>query len=252
VEKQRQFFDHFLRATDTVVPAWPQVLLEVRERANVGEFRAEREYPLARTEFRSLYLDAATSALVDSPVAAASESRYEPLSADGRAVFDYVFAQDTEITGHAKLRLWVEAAGSNDMDLFVALQKLDRSGEYVGFVFYAMLENGPAALGWLRVSHRELDPQRSTPEQPVHTHLRELPLAPGERVPVDIEIWPSATLFRAGERLRVVVQGQDVMREGLPRAPFARHENLRNAGTHILHTGGSCDSHLLIPVIPPR
>jgi uncharacterized protein len=36
-------------------------------------------------------------------------------------------------------------------------------------------------------------------------------------VPVDIEIWPSSTMFRAGETLRVVVQGHDVNRyeEGL-------------------------------------
>ena len=105
------------------------------------------------------------------------------------------------------------------------------------FVFYAMLENGPVALGWLRVSHRELDPTRSTPEQPVHTHTREQLLKPGERVPVDIEIWPSSTLFRVGERLRVVIQGQDVYDEGLPNAPFARHEKTRNRGTHVIHTG---------------
>jgi hypothetical protein len=250
IEKQRQFFDHFLRSPGTVVPAWPTVLVEVRERANVGEMRAEREYPLARTQFRKLYLDAAKGALTDAPAPAASEVRYAPMSDDGRAVFDYVFAEETEITGHAKLRLWVEAVGASDMDLFVALQKLDRDGHYVGFVFYATLENGAAALGWLRVSHRETDPVRSRPEQPFHTHEQELPLRAGERVPVEIEIWPSSTLFRAGERLRVVVQGQDVMREGLPGAPFARHENLRNQGTHVIHTGGQYDSHLLVPIIP--
>ena len=136
------------------------------------------------------------------------------------------------------------------MDLFVAIQKLDETGAIVPFVFYAMLENGPVALGWLRVSHRELDPERSTPQQPFHTHAREQLLKAGERVPVEIEIWPSSTLFRAGETLRVVVQGQDIPREGLPNAPFARHENTRNRGTHVIHTGGATDSHLLMPVIP--
>ena len=249
VEKQRQFFDHFLKQASVAVPAWPKVLIEVRERANVGTFRGEREWPLARTEFRKLYLDAEQGALLDAPVFAASEARYDPLAEDGRAVFDYVFAADTELTGHMKLHLWVEAVGANDMDLFVGLQKLDRRGEVVPFVFYALLENGPVALGWLRASHRELDSRRSTPEQPVHTHTREQLLAPGVRVPVEIEIWPSSTLFRAGERLRVVVQGQDVMREGLPNAPFARHEDTRNRGTHVVHTGAAFDSYLLVPVI---
>ena len=172
---------------------------------------------------------------------------YDPQAEDGRAVFDYVFPVDTELTGHMSLHLWVEAIGADDMDLFVGVQKFDRRGEIVPFVFYALLENGPVALGWLRVSHRELDSQRSTPEQPVHPHTREQLLTPGERVAVDVEIWPSSTLFRAGERLRLVVQGQDVMREGLPNAPFARHENTRNRGTHVIHTGGDFDSFLLVP-----
>jgi uncharacterized protein len=249
VEKQRQFFDHFLKQPGIFVPAWPNVIIEVRERANVGTFRPEREWPIARTQFQKLYLDAGQGALLDAPVLLASDVRYDPRAPEGRAVFDYVFAADTELSGHMKLHLWVEAVGANDMDLFVGIQKLDRHGEIVPFVFYALLENGPVALGWLRASHRDLDPVRSTPEQPVHTHTREQPLAPGERVPVEIEIWPSSTLFRAGERLRLVVQGQDVMREGLPNAPFARHEDTRNQGTHVIHAGGEFDSYLLVPVI---
>jgi uncharacterized protein len=250
VDKQRQFFDHFLKQPGVSVPAWPKVLIEVRERVNVGEFRAEAAWPIARTEFRKLYLDAEQGALLDAPALPEAQVRYEPQAADGRAVFDYVFGSDTELSGHMKLRLWVEAIGANDMDLFVGIQKLDAQGEIVPFVFYALLENGPVALGWLRASHRDLDPQRSRPEQPVHTHARELPLQPGERVPAEIEIWPSSTLFRAGERLRLVVQGQDIVREGLPNAPFARHEDTRNRGTHVIHTGGAFDSFLLVPVIP--
>jgi uncharacterized protein len=249
IEKQRAFFDHFLKQRGTVVPAWPKVLIEVRERANVGAMRAEREWPLARTDFRKLYLNGPDKKLAGDPLPAATETRYDSQSAEGRAVFDHEFTTDTELTGHMKLRLWVEAVGSDDMDLFVAVQKFDRDGSYVPFVFYAMLETGPVALGWLRVSHRELDEKRSRPEQPVHPHTREQRLKPGERVPVDIEIWPSSTLFRAGQKLRVVVQGKDIEDKGLPNAPFARHENTRNKGTHVIHSGGQYDSYLLVPVV---
>lgn len=250
VERQRAFFDHFLKAPGTSVPAWPKVLLEVRERVNVGEMRAEKEWPLARTQYRKLYLDASEGALRDTPVPTESDVRYDATSATGRATFDHTFKVETELTGHMKLKLTVSALSAEDMDLFVAIQKLDETGTIVPFVFYAMLENGPAALGWLRVSHRELDPERSTPQQPFHTHAREQLLKAGERVPVEIEIWASSTLFRAGETLRVVVQGHDIPREGLPNAPFARHENTRNRGTHVIYSGGATDSHLLMPVIP--
>jgi predicted acyl esterase len=48
----------------------------------------------------------------------------------------------------------------------------------------------------------------------------------------------------------VVVKGGDIYTEAPPGLPFARHEDTRNEGTHIIHTGGRYDSHLLAPVIP--
>jgi predicted acyl esterase len=248
--RQRQFFDHFLQQESTIVPAWPKVRIEVRERANVGVVRDEKEWPLTRTVYQPLYLDARSGTLHDDPRAHEAVAQYDPSSEDGRATFDYEFTRATELTGHMKLRLWVEAVAADDMDLFVAIQKLDRAGQLVPFVFYALLENGPVALGWLRVSHRELDEARSRPEQPFHPHTREWPLHAGERVPVEIEIWPSATRFQTGERLRVLVQGRDTEIHGLPNSPFLGHEPTRNRGAHRIYTGGSFDSHLLVPVIP--
>jgi hypothetical protein len=225
------------------------VLIEVRVAANVGDMRTEPEWPLRDAILRRLYLDAADARLHDTAPQAASEVSYDPNAAQGRAVFDYRFLETTELTGHMKLRLWVQALDADDMDLFVGIEKQDAQGRTVPFVFYAMNENGPAALGWLRVSHRTLDPVRSRPEQPFHSHLEERRLAPGECVAVDIEIWPTSILFRAGESLRLVVQGRDIPADGVPNAPIARHEPTRNRGRHVLHTGGSRESYLLVPVI---
>jgi uncharacterized protein len=246
--RQLAFFDHFLRDRPTAVEAWPRVRVEVRERHGVAEERAENEWPLARTEHRALHLDASTGTLADEP-AGEGTARYD--AREGRLAFDYRFDRTTELTGHAALRLWVEADSSDDMDLFVALQKLDRDGNEVGFTFYAFYENGPIALGWLRVSHRALDPERSTPERPVHLHTREERLAPGECVPVEIEIWPFSARFEAGETLRLVVAGSDIYRkeEGVM-LPFPLHEETHNRGEHVVRTGGGCASTLLLPFIP--
>ncbi len=250
--KQFQFFERFLKDAPSLVHRWPPVLIEVRESAHRGASRAELGWPLARAVYRPLFLDARHATLCDALPPVAAQVSYEPTQPTGRALFDYRFERDTELTGTMKLHLWVEAQDADDMDLFVAIEKLDRRGTRVPFVFYAMNENGPVALGWLRVSHRALDALRSRPQQPVHSHLAEQRLAPGERVPVDIEIWASATQFREGECLRVVVQGHDIPEPGVPNAPMARHEDTRNRGLHILHTGGAYDTHLLIPETPPR
>jgi hypothetical protein len=72
-----------------------------------------------------------------------------------RAELGLAFDRPTELIGHVKLRLFVSTEGGDDMDLFVAIQKLDAAG--VPFAFYAHFENGSVALGWL--SNRELPPQ---------------------------------------------------------------------------------------------
>jgi predicted acyl esterase len=165
------------------------------------------------------------------------------------AQFEFKFDEKTELTGHMKLKLWVQADGSDDMDLFVAVEKFDRTGDIVPFQFFGNHEDGPVALGWLRVSHRELDEKRSTPYQPVYKHRREIKLGSGEVVPVEIEILPSGTLFDSGEKLRLVVQGSDVY--NYPEEYHSQgHTATVNKGKHIIYTGGKYDSHLLVPVIP--
>jgi predicted acyl esterase len=247
VERLRLFFDRFLKGIDNEVERWPRVRLEVRERFYEGEVRDESEWPLARTRYEKRYVDASSKTLVSSPVAAESEVRYP---AEGGAEFAYHFAETTELVGPMKLKLWVEAEGADDMDLFVGVQKLDRDGGLVPFSFLNALEDGPVALGWLRVSHRELDAQRSTPEQPWHTHLKEQRLEPGEIVPVEIEIWPSGTRFAAGEQLRLLVQGSDIQQYPTGVVSMA-HSVTRNTGTHVIHAGGRYDSFLLVPIVPP-
>ena len=251
VQRQIAFFDRFLKGIPNEVDAWPKIRLEVRERIDAGQERAEAEWPLARTDYTPLYLDAATGSLHREPVAAESSVAYDATSNEPQAVFSRRFEHDTELTGYFKLKLWVEADGSEDMDLFAAVQKLDAAGNIVNFYYITRFRFGHVAHGWLRASRRELDTVRSKPHQPVHLHRRAEPLKPGEVVPVEIEIWPSSTLFRAGEQIRVVVMGTDPFPPSEePGVAIARHPETRNCGKHIIHTGGRFDSHVLLPVIP--
>ena len=249
--RQMAFFDRFLKDIPNEVDDWPKVRLEVREGIDVGEERAEAEWPLARTAYTPLYLDAAAGSLDAQPVENGSSVAYDATSSEPQAVFSHTFDRDTELTGYFKLKLWVEAEGADDMDLFAAVQKFDASGELVNFYYITRFTFGHAAHGWLRVSHRALDPVRSQPHQPYHPHQREERLSAGEIVPVEIEIWPSSTLFRAGEQMRLVVMGKDPFPPSdAPGVAITVHPVTRNAGRHIIHTGGAYDSHLLIPVIP--
>ena len=77
VEKQRAFFDRFLKGIDNDVAKWPKVRLEVRDRYYVGNSRNENEWPLARTKYKKLFLDARSGSLKTAPVKAQWQARYD-------------------------------------------------------------------------------------------------------------------------------------------------------------------------------
>lgn len=239
---QTAFFDHFLKGEDNGFEARPSVRIEVRDTLKDYSVRFEDTWPLPSTLETPFYLGA-DGQLADRLPAIAERSAYE--ARDGAIAFRKTFDQDTELTGNMKLKLWVEAEGARDMDLFIAIKKYDRDANEVTFYGKAGYARTPAALGWLRVSQRELDLERSTPLQPFLTHERSLKLSRGDIVPVEIEILPSSTLFRAGETIEVAIQGRDHFEHHA-----LTHENTVNAGTHVIHFGGEYDSHLLAPVIP--
>ncbi len=144
------------------------------------------------------------------------------------------------------LRLFVEAEGNDDMDLFINIQKLDEEGNWLPVSVLG--EPHPGSWGKMRASARTLDPKLSTDYRPVQAHRDEQKLEPGEIVPVDIEIWPSSRLWHKGQQLRVQIAGHYI-REGW----FERLEwDTNNKGNHVIHTGGQYESYLQIPVIPPR
>jgi len=244
VDLQKQFFDRYLKGIDnSEVKYWPRIRLEVRERFYFGNYRTENEWPLARTQYTKLFLNA-DGTLTNNPPQKESSVRYDAKT--GSAQFEYKFNDKTQLTGYMKLKLWVQAEGNDNIDLFIGIEKYDRAGDFVRFPHTVLMyDYAPAALGWLRVSHRELDEEKSMPYQPVLRHQRELKLKPGEIVPVEIEIWPSSTLFERGEKLKLVVQGRDI----LTYAAFGHTETV-NKGEHIIFTGDKYDSHLLVPVIP--
>lgn len=259
LERQLRFCDYFLKGIDNDWLDVPRVRYELRDRFYDGRTKFADAWPVPGTDYTALYLHADDGTLQPDAAASAQTVSYDSASPnhdDGRAVFTFTFPRDTELTGYMKLRLWVSADETDDMDLFVGLRKFDRHGNELHFPDFNHTEHGLVARGWLRVSHRERDEARSTPYQPWLKHARALPLRPGEIVPVEIEIWPSSTLFRTGERLQLTIQGGEFTYTRSNPLPLRHgrvctaHSATVNRGRHIIHAGGAFDSHVLVPVIP--
>jgi predicted acyl esterase len=246
VEDLRRFFDRYLKSEENDWEQTPQVRVSVLDPGGTDQVkRSESAWPLERTQYEKLFLDAAQGILSTNPMSQESSVRYKADDGQGQASFAIRFDKDMELTGYLKLRLWVEAEGAEDMDLFVLVQKLDAQGSPLSSPNPMGKYLGPN--GRQRASHRETDRERSFPWLPHHTHRVQNLLHPGEIVQCDIPIWPTGMLWHAGEQLRLTVSGFNPIPFHLPGIPGPV---TRNQGYHIIHTGGKYDSHLLVPVIP--
>ena len=265
-QDQKRFFDHWLKGIQNGIMDEPPVKLAIRHGADKFEWRYEREWPLARTQWTKLYFDLSAGALVDENPSVSRSRGYAASSLGtmgstsasssqvmgggirpgmGLSLETASLPADLEITGPVAASFWVSSS-SEDMDLFLTLRNIDPQGNDV-------METGqqgtpvPVAKGWLRVSHRELDPELSLPYRPYHRHERRLFLKPNEVVKVDVEIWPTSMVFKKGHRIRLDIQPRD----GLGSQGYMHYHADYNTGTNTVHSGGEHESYLLLPVIPP-
>jgi uncharacterized protein len=265
VTLQQRFFGHFLKGEDTGWEQQPPVELQIRHPGEVFVTRAEQEWPLARTEWTRFYLDPAGRSLGREPRTGTAIA-YET-TGDGITFLAPPQTASVEITGPVAARL-VVSSDTTDADLFLAFRVFAPDGKEVLFIG-SNDPKVPVGLGWLRASHRKLDPARSLPYRPYHTHDEVWPLVPGAPVGLDIEIWPTSIVVPQGYRIGLTVRGGD-FDHGLGDTGFAgamyrmtgvgpflhQHPEDRPAaifgGRNRLHFEAGREPYLLLPIIPPR
>jgi len=262
---QKRFFDHFLQDRDNGWRKQPRVQLQVRHVDRFVE-RHEGEWPIARTQWTRFYLDPEGHGLARAPVAEGTVG-YEALG-DGVTFVSAPLEAETEITGPIAAKLFVSSSTS-DADLFLVFRVFTPDMREV--VFQGAIDpHTPIAQGWLRASHRKLDPKLSTEYRPYHTHDAVQPLSPGKVVPLEVELWPASIVVPAGHRIALSVRGRDYE---YAKSTGARLSNFKNelrgcgpflhddprdrpaavfGGRNTLHAGPQQASYLLVPVIPRR
>lgn len=267
IDLQKRFFGHFLKGEDTGWTRQPRVTLQIRHPGEQFVERHETEWPLARTQWTEFHLDLAAGALVRDPCPREETLDFEALG-DGVTFLTPPLEEETEITGPAAARLSVSSSTS-DADIVLVLQAFAPDGTEV--VFQGALDpHTPIGQGWLRASHRKLDPAKSLPYRPYHSHDEIEPLTPGVPVGLDIEIWPTCIVVPAGYRIGLSVRGKDYVHAG---ESGGRLSNIKNeftgcgpflhddprgrpasvfGGTTRLHGGPGHRNVLTLPVIPRR
>ncbi|HEX9076413.1 MAG TPA: CocE/NonD family hydrolase [Anaerolineae bacterium] len=262
---QKRFFDNFLKGIDNGWNKQPRVQLQVR---HIDKFieRFEDEWPIARTRWTEFYLDPARRTLEPQPVTQEEKVEYKALS-DGVTFVSAPLQAETEVTGPVAVKLFLSSS-TVDADVFATLRVFDPNGREVDFQG-ALDPHTPIGQGWLRASHRKLDPQLSTRYRPYHPHDEIQLLVKGQVYELDVEIWPTSIVIPAGYRIALTVQGKDFERATESRQPGSFANPFRGSGpfthtnpqdrpretfdnVHTLYGGGSRGAYLLLPVIPAR
>ena len=254
---QQQFFDHFLRGEDNGGLQQPRVRCELRSSGG-SEWVSGDDWPLPDTQWTRLFLDASGAGLATTPPSSTARASFQA-SAEGLTFSTGVLTKPMTILGPISLRL-VAASSTADMDLFITLRVFKPDGQEMTF-FGANDQAAPLTQGWLRASHRALDPHLSTPWRPYHRHDAVRLLAPEVPVDLNMEIWPTSAVLPAGSRLDVEISGRDFARAepSAARSPFrgsgpflhtaAERCQPQFDGLTTVFTGPDQPSYLLLPLI---
>ena len=168
-------------------------------------------------------------------------------------------AHDTLIAGPAVLNLFA-AIDQDDTNWIVVIKDVgpDVSVMTVREGERELPKNLPereVTRGWLKASHRALDPKRSKPWKPWHplTRAARKPVVPGEITEYSIEIMATANLFRQGHRICLEITSLDLPTgvAGATNAEYVPYHICSSKTVlHKVYHDANRPSHLLLPVIP--
>ena len=245
---QKRFFNHYLRGEENGWPTEPRVQLAIRRVDGTAVMRKTSDWPIPGTQWQKWYLDSNALTLSSSAIPTDGRITYDCLG-DGVTFKSTPLPQETEFTGHVKLKLFVSSA-TTDLDVFAVLRCFDPQGMEVHFI--GAHEVVPVACGWLRASHRKLDLHRSREYLPYHCHDESQKLVPHQVYELDIEILPTSLVFPKGYQLAITIMGRDFNLN--PQGRILHNDPQDRpidefGGVGTILTGGEYQSYLLMPLI---
>src|ERR1700683_4708391 len=100
--------------------------------------------------------------------------------------------------------------------------------------------------GWLKASHRALDPQKSTEMEPYHTHVDPQQVEQEKISPFDISCEPMAHRFKKGSRVRLeIANGDSAVTDVL----WTHYYHPTKIGADTIHHSEEHPSALILPVL---
>ena len=252
----KKFFDCHLKGIENGWTSVPRVEVTIRSTDDgVAGLVKSTDWPLPELQWRRLYFDLQSRALVETPPTAATTAGYTPGSNEVTLSTEPL-PETVTLAGPLAAKLWLSCE-TEDTDLFLTVRIIAPDGKDVSF-FAAVDPHSAPAQGWLRASQRKLDPKRSSEYLLCHAHDERQPLRAGEIYEVDVSIWPTGIEIPAGHRLALVIGGADFTwpPESGKRPSVFVHNEPRDRpaavyeGKVTLHSGVKHPAYIALPCMP--
>jgi uncharacterized protein len=229
-----RWFDYWLKGIDTGIMDDPSVKIFVN---GSNEWLNTNDFPVPGTRWIPFALHENHSLCEIEPWPEAQSASYDdsPTNRGSLKYYSAPLVENTEVVGLGSLNLYASCRGT-DMNIFASLWDSDQEGKETCL-----------CRGYLRASHRELDPMLSKPYQPVHTHINPQSLVPGQVYPLSIGFSPIANLFKAGHRIMLKISSADDEPENLFQVGMY-HLCSQTPNTITVYHEAKYPSHLLLPV----
>jgi len=230
-----RWFDYWLKGVDTGIMDEPAIRIFVM---NTGEWKEANEWPLPETKWTPFYLHEngllwehehwpheGSDSFDDSPY--------------HRGHLEYCsppMVEDTEVVGPIVLNLYASTT-DNDVLWFISLREVNQEGN-----------ERILTRGWLRGTHREVDPEHSQPWEPYHPHTKSEPLVPGKIYEFNIPVVPTGNLFKAGSRIKLKICSTDDEPRHPLEAVATGHLRRQSPSRITVYHDADRPSHLLLPI----
>jgi len=283
VSERLRFFDHYLKGIDNGIDKQPPVLIY---NMHGDGWRLENEWPLARQGMQKFYLSE-NNTFADSAEDKGSDSYQVNFSQDMRygknlssrwtgltgispaaspdmtakdtdnlCYTGQPFDNDTEVTGHPVVKLWVSSSADNG-DFYLFLEDVDEKGRTL------MVTEGQLRSDWAGLyDNNEMtdhDDIEILPKLPWHGYTeaqkQENGLAENKIIELTVDLLPTSWVFKKGHSIRLSISGANWPDFQLH--PKLSPSNDPKAEDNIepvvkVHRGSSHPSVLELPIVPQK
>jgi predicted acyl esterase len=236
-----RWYDHWLKGNDTGIMDEPPVKIFVQ---GANQYRNEKEWPLPNTDYTKCYLrrweslSFAPELYQPEPDCFIQQPLFLSTKRDSVKYISPPLSGNLEVIGNAAFNFFA-SIDQDDTNWIVKLFDVAPTGK-----------EARLSRGYLKASHRALDPQKSLPYTPYHPHTRESvqTIKPGEIYEYNVDLDVVSNLFTAGHRIKLEIESMESPRD--PEMQIHYHPHLMSSKTtvHKIYRNKQYRSHLVLPI----